>query len=44
MIMILVKTDKENGTYVKFVPDADVFKAYHLEINTWINFFGIIVI
>ena len=25
----LVKTDKENGTYVKFVPDAEVFKAYH---------------
>ncbi|MDG2227897.1 MAG: ATP-binding protein, partial [Flavobacteriales bacterium] len=25
----LVTTDKENGTYVKFVPDADVFKAYH---------------
>lgn len=29
----LVDTDKENGTYVKFVPDGDIFKNYNFKNN-----------
>jgi len=29
----LEDTDRENGTYVKFIPDAEIFKSYNFKTN-----------